>query len=345
MKLGLLIYGSLDTLSGGYFYDRRLVESLRAQGDSVQIISLPWRNYLSHLGDNLTFRLPPGLDLMIQDELNHPSLLRANAPPHPYPVVSLVHHLRGSEEHPAWQRVIYRLVERRYLLSVDGFIYNSETTRGEVEALLPAPKPCVLAYPPTDRFGLPEVTEEEIARRAAGGGLRVVFLGNLIPRKGLHTLLEALLHLDSPFHLDAVGSLEADPSYARQMQRIAAHLPVTFHGALADEPLAGLLKQAHVLAVPSSYEGFGIVYLEGMGFGLPAIATTSGAAGEIITDGEDGFLVPAGEAAALAMCLRRLDADRELLKRMSLAARRRSMRQPEWPASAAAIRRFLQKML
>ncbi len=79
MKLGLVIYGSLDTLSGGYLYDRKLVEYLRAQGDTVEIISLPWRNYAAHLTDNLHFRLPPDLDLLIQDELNHPSLISANS--------------------------------------------------------------------------------------------------------------------------------------------------------------------------------------------------------------------------------------------------------------------------
>ena len=58
MRIGLVIYGSLDTLSGGYLYDRKLVEYLRAQGDTVEVISLPWRNYAAHLTDNFHFRLP-----------------------------------------------------------------------------------------------------------------------------------------------------------------------------------------------------------------------------------------------------------------------------------------------
>ena len=49
------------------------------RGMTVEIISLPWRNYAAHLTDNFHFRLPPDLDLLIQDELNHPSLLSANA--------------------------------------------------------------------------------------------------------------------------------------------------------------------------------------------------------------------------------------------------------------------------
>jgi hypothetical protein len=112
MKIGFLIYGSLDTLSGGYLYDRKLVEYLRSQGDTVEIISLPWRNYAAHLTDNFRFSLPRGLDLLIQDELNHPSLLSANRKPHPYPAISLVHHLRCSELRPKWQNLFYRAIER-----------------------------------------------------------------------------------------------------------------------------------------------------------------------------------------------------------------------------------------
>ena len=97
--------------------------------------------------------------------------------------------------------------------------------------------------------------------------------------------------------------------------------------------------------MPSSYEGFGIVYLEGMHFGLPAIAGTDGAAPEIITHGENGFLVPPGDAAALARSLSLLMEDRELLKRMSLTAHRRAAGQPTWNDSAARARAFIQSFL
>src|SRR5215216_6080243 len=109
MKLGLVIYGSLETMSGGYLYDRKLVEYLRAQGDRVEVISLPWRNYAVHLTHNFWFRLPArrNVDILIQDELNHPSLILANRQKHAYPVISLIHHLRCSERRPAWQNLLY----------------------------------------------------------------------------------------------------------------------------------------------------------------------------------------------------------------------------------------------
>jgi glycosyltransferase involved in cell wall biosynthesis len=218
MKLGLLIYGSLDTLSGGYLYDRMLVEYLRAQGDTVEIISLPWRNYAAHLTDNVTFKLPPNLDILIQDELNHPSLITANRRPHPYPIISLVHHLRCSELRPKWQNYFYRVIEKQYLHSVDGFIFNSQTTKGVVNGLMDHGKPSVVAYPPTDRFG-EAISEEEIKTRAEKQPLHILFLGNVMERKGLHTLLQALTILPpSSFILDIVGSLTTEPAYAKQMQ-------------------------------------------------------------------------------------------------------------------------------
>ena len=345
MKIGLLIYGSIETLSGGYLYDRELVKYLRAHGEQVEIISLPWRSYPAHLTDNLRFRLPARLDVLIQDELNHPSLLAANAGPHPYPLVSLVHHLRSSEQQPVWLGWFYRAVEQRYLRSVDGFIFNSNTTRQVVNTLAGERVPGMVAYPPTDRFGSALPADLVAARAVRPGPLRLVFLGNLIPRKGLDIILEALRSGPPDLQLDVIGSLNADPVHARRMQQWVRKAGlaerVVFHGALSEADLAQKLRSAHILAVPSSYEGFGIVYLEGMGFGLPAIGSSTGAAGEIITDAQTGFLIRPGDAASLAACLQTLAGDRTLLQRMSLQALERYRRQPAWVESAESIRQFL----
>jgi len=382
MHIGLAIYGSLDSVSGGYLYDRKLVEYLRAQGDTVEIISLPWRNYAAHLIDNFRFRLPSNLDILIQDELNHPSLITANAGRHPYPVVSLVHHLRCSELRPAWQNWFYRIVEKKYLQSVDGFIFNSRTTQAVVFDLLQSrgdpsmpintnlskasqsakttssswrvalTKPSLVAYPPTDRFG-DGIAEKEIVERAKSDELRILFLGNVIYRKGLHTLLEAVegrrhrpeLVEGSKVRVDVVGSLSSEPRYARSVQEkvkvSSLKSQVFFHGALDNGPLVEKLRQAHVLVVPSSYEGFGIVYLEGMCFGLPAIGTSAGAAREIIAHGETGYLIEPNDVESLADHLRELETNRELLVRLSLNAAKRYRAQPKWVETASRIRELL----
>ena len=138
--------------------------------------------FLSNSGKpDSTHRAPscqtPDFDILIQDELNHPSLIVANRKPHPYPVISLVHHLRCSELRPKWQNDIYRVVEKKYLQSVDGFIFNSKTTKSVVSSLIGNSKPSVIAYPPTDRFG-ESISEEEIKARASQNPFQ-----NFIPRQ------------------------------------------------------------------------------------------------------------------------------------------------------------------
>ncbi len=362
MRIGLLIYGSLETLSGGYLYDRKLVEYLRAQGDKVEIISIPWRSYPLHLTDNFSAGLQARLerlevDVLLQDELNHPSLFWLNKKLDlPYPVISIVHHLRCSELRPGWQNQLYARVERHYLQSVDGFIFNSQSTRQSVEAqgIDLGRRPWVVAYPAGSRFekqptpgAAPILTDPEILRRASEPGpLRLVFAGSLIARKGLHTLLDALATIPAGLcELDIAGSPNADPAYARrvrqQVQWLGLKKTVRFHGALADAALSALFAQAQVMVTPSSYEGFGIVYLEGMSFGLPAIASTAGAAHELITPDENGFLIKPESSTELALHLHNLAKDRPMLGRMGLAARRRYESFPSWEQSAAQIREFL----
>lgn len=359
MHLGLLIYGSLDTISGGYLYDRKLVEYLRKQGDTVEIISIPWRNYASHLADNFNPALYRKLlefrgDLLIQDELNHPSLFLLNRRVirnTKYGIVSIVHHLRASERHPAGVMPLYRAVERAYLRTPTGFVFNSRTTQRAVKSLLGrAVDRSVVAYPSGDRQPI-QMGEEDMVRRAhLPGPLQLLFVGNVIPRKGLHVVLAGLKKLSlQDWRLNIVGDLRVASDYVEELKKIVADnrwgKQVVFHGALADAEVGPLARQSHVLVMPSSYEGFGIAYLEGMGFGLPAMGTTSGAAGEVITDGKDGFLIPPDDSAALAERLRALIENRGMLATMSLAARQRYAAHPGWDVSMGQIRAFLVQLI
>ena len=83
MRIGLIIYGRLDMLTGGWIYDRLLVEYLREQGHQVEVISLKQHHYLRNLADNFShrlYRLLLDLDcrLLLQDGLIHPSLASLN---------------------------------------------------------------------------------------------------------------------------------------------------------------------------------------------------------------------------------------------------------------------------
>ncbi len=351
MRVGLVIYGSLDTISGGYLYDRKLVEQLDVLGHSVSVFALTYRDYTKHLADNLDAawneRLATArVDLMLQDELNHPSLLWANfrrrGKVRRYPVTSVVHHLRSSEtEHPPLLRRLYREIERIYLNSTDALLYNSETTRHTVEPLLKRRRPALVAYPAADHLPAdePAVDLNTIAERSrTPGPLRILFVGNLIRRKGLDQLLDALAQLPAgSWKLTVVGSQDADHGYTKFINERCLSLPagaVQFLGRVSDAELVHQYRTHNLLAVPS-YEGFGIVYLEAMRFGLPVIASTLGAAREIVTNGENGFLVRPHDAHTFSQHLRSLCGNREQLLAMSFAARRRYTQHPTWQQSMA----------
>ncbi|MBI5571411.1 MAG: glycosyltransferase family 4 protein [Desulfomonile tiedjei] len=354
----MVIYGSLDIVTGGFLYDRMLVEHLRSNGDSVEVFSLPWRHYPAHLLDNASGSLlhtlsDADVDLLLQDELNHPSLFLVNRRLKQRlnrPIVSIVHHLRSCELRPDWQNALYRLVEKSYLSTADAFIFNSETTRSAVRRLIGERTRSVVAYPGRDKVK-PEIDASGVRRRAeARGPLRVLFVGSLIPRKELHTLIAALALLPKDLAvLDVVGSLTTDPPYVsdirRQIERLALTECVRLLGTVTGSDLETHYSESHVLAVPSSYEGFGIVYLEGMGFGLPGIASSAGAAHEIITHGEDGFLVTPGDAATLAQHLEKLATDREEVVQLGVNALGRYARHPTWGESCETIAQFLRQIV
>ncbi len=357
MLIGLIIYGDLSQTSGGYLYDRQLVNHLQAQGDEVRIIALPWKNYATHLMDNLRPRLKRMLlqtpfDVLLQDELNHPSLFWLNGRLRPhitYPLISIVHHLRSSEQHPQRPLKLYRSVERKYLNSVDGFIVNSKTTRETVLSLSGECKPHVIAYPAADHLQS-HIDPEAFRERAfEPGPLRLLFVGNVIPRKGLHLLIAALADLSlQSWRLDIIGDAHIDEKY-RQMLRETAeayHLSsnITWHGRVSDQALQDQVAKSHILVMPSTYEGFGIVYLEAMRFGLPAIGSTIGAAHEIINDRQNGYLVSPYDKDDLAKKIKKLHEDRHLLAGMGCGALQYTQAHPTWEASMEKARQFLLQM-
>jgi glycosyltransferase involved in cell wall biosynthesis len=350
MNVGLVVYGSLDARSGGYRYDRELVRRLRARGATVSLFTQPQRPYPFRFVDNLDREFArriqrANLDVLLEDELNHPSLLtmgrRANLPTR----VSIVHHLRISERHARAQKAFYAMVECRYLDGVDGFICNSATTASVVRENSPRPRPLVVARP-GGREMLQPPSSEELLGKAARPPFRILFVGQLTRRKGLATLLDAVGALPrGTWRLDVVGDAEAEPRYARRCRARAEDFgnAVRFRGHLDGEALDAAYREAHVLCVPSQYEGYGIVYAEALQYGLPAIATQDGGASEIIEEGRTGFLVPADSPSAVAAALAQLD-DPKRLAAMSLEALQRGGALPTWQESMDIAVDFLMKL-
>jgi glycosyltransferase involved in cell wall biosynthesis len=341
MKIGLVIYGDLGSLSGGYLYDRKLVEFLRSFcRNQVEIISIPRKKYLLNLSDNYIYRKEffQSFDVLLQDELCYLSLFRLNQRLKneiSCPIIGIVHHLKsceGSGFVNAW-------IERKYLESLDGFIFNSLTTKLEVENLLGRAKPLVVAYPSTDKTLKKRRPREK-------GPFKILFVGNLIPRKNLHKLINALAQLkDLDWSLRAIGDYDADRAYFIKLTKLVRknrlEKKIFFGGVLSDDQLSEAYAQADILIVPSSYEGFGIVYLEALANQLPVVASINGGAREIIRHGREGFLINPDDNLELKETILRLISSREQLEVMSAYARDRAQHFLSWEASFLKVKVFL----
>ncbi len=353
MKAAFLLYGALDDLSGGFLYDRHVVQYLEAQGDQVEVVSLGRPAYgralLGNLWSGIARRLSAaGIDVIVQDELAHPALCRANRQLKrscACPVVSIVHHLRCSEKWPNWQNRIYRKVESIYLDSVDAFIFNSTTTRESVQLLLGRTVDNVVAFPSASHVTSPMSEREIINRAYRKGALEVLFIGNIIRRKQLHVLVKALSRIAGDCRLTVIGNADIDTAYVAEIETMIGQMglaaKIAFRGYVSDAELTSCLRASHLLVMPSEYEGFGIAYLEGMAFGLPAIGTHSGGACEVISDGRNGFLVRAGDAWALAKHIQRLSRNRKELAAMGCNALATSRSRPTWDDCGSTIYAFL----
>lgn len=362
MKIGLLLYGNLNYPTGGFLYDRLLKDSFEKRGDEVDILSLPWRRYGSGLLDN-AFLSPAGLlrgkryDLIIEDALAQPSLLRFNIGRKRVtacPTLAIVHSLYSNMVRTPWTRAFLRKLEGFYFKSVDGLVFNSQTTRIDAESAAGTSLHGVVAYPGGDRLGS-GLSEEEIIRRAINAGpLEILFAGSLIRHKGLHLLLSALSRLssngtDGKWRLTVAGDERMDPSYVNairlKINRSGWSGKVKLTGNLGPAEMANCFSTNQLLVVPSHYEGFGMAYVEGMAFGLPAIGSTRGGAREIIRNEENGFLIRPGDDRSLSHHIDRLLNQRDVLIKLSLNAKNCHRTHPSWTTSLGTIHSFCESFL
>jgi len=359
MRVGLVIIGDLKTLTGGTLYDRILVDYLRSRGHVVDIFSLtPGRGYGRQLAGNFSRTLlrqlrrrPP--DVLLQDGLCHPSLFLQNGRLRAVsngPVVALLHQVLSSHPRKNFQNIVFRVVEKQYLLSVDACIFNSRTTRDAATACGAGACPHIIARPAGDRLGSLSSTDAITSRSREKSPLRLLFLANVLPHKGLDRLIDALSAVSMrAWRLSVVGSLTMNKPYARKIgARVDAcglSQNIRFLGVQDGPSLAAILKKSHLLVLPYSHEAFGIVFLEGMAFGLPAVGSSAGAAREIIRHGENGFIVAPGDSAGLAKIVEDLYADRNRLDAMSRSALATFRMHPGWQAAMNKIHVFLKTLV
>lgn len=157
-------------------------------------------------------------------------------------------------------------------------------------------------------------------------GSRVLLaIGRLVDQKGLETAVAALpavLERQPAARLLVLGEGPLRGHLAGQAASLGVGDALLLPGRAGD--VAAWLRAADVLVHPARWEGFGLVLLEAMLAELPVVATQVSAIPEIVADGETGFLVPPGDATALADAVSRVLADDTLAERLGRAGRRRA---------------------
>ncbi|WP_072622572.1 glycosyltransferase family 4 protein [Spirulina major] len=150
--------------------------------------------------------------------------------------------------------------------------------------------------------------------------VRILFVGRVGPRKGVHHLIQgwrSLQPLAAELHL--VGINEFPPGWLDpERDRF------TYHPSIPHHHLIHHYHRASVFVLPSLIEGLALVLLEAMACGLPIITTPNSGAADILTDGVEGWLIPAGDAEAIASRLQWCVEHPDELAAMGRAARRRA---------------------
>jgi glycosyltransferase involved in cell wall biosynthesis len=148
--------------------------------------------------------------------------------------------------------------------------------------------------------------------------LRVLFLGQVILRKGIQYLIEAARMLQNEsVHFDVVGSIGISEEGVK-----SAPKNMTFHGAVNRDQTEMFYTSADIFVLPTLSDGFALTQIEAMAHGLPVIATPN--CGDVVTDGVDGLIVHAFDAEALANGIRLIVQNSEKLISMSDCARNKA---------------------
>lgn len=155
---------------------------------------------------------------------------------------------------------------------------------------------------------------------------RIGYFGRLVPEKGVLDLLQAVAQLPASAQLIIVGRGEQEATIRSEIGRLGLGERVTLQPMVPSAEVAGLMRQLHVVAVPSRTtprwkEQFGRVLVEAMACGVPPVGSDSGEIPHVIGDG--GLVFPEGDAGALAAHLQRLMDDTRLREELAARGRRR----------------------
>jgi glycosyltransferase involved in cell wall biosynthesis len=344
--VAFVVPGSIDTLTGGYGYDRRIVQGLRQRG---------WIVDLRELATTFPFPPPADIDRAVETFASFPDrtivivdgLAFGAMPEVVRPetsrlrLVALVHHPLADETGLEVAAIrAFTTSERSALTAARAVVVTSPRTARRLAAFeVPADR-ILIVEPGTDSAPL--------ARGSGGSGVSMLSVATFTPRKGHHVLLAALARLQHrDWHLTCVGSLDRDSGHVATLGALidAGDLTsrVTLAGELDVAGLAPLYDRSDLFVLPTLYEGYGMVVAEALARGLPVVSTATGAIPELLGEGAGLALAP-GAVDALHAALERLLGDPAALAAMAAGARRMRERLPTWEAQAARMADVIERV-
>jgi glycogen synthase len=218
------------------------------------------------------------------------------------------------------------------------WVFVSESSRRRVDALGLGLRDTAVAHSGIEARFLEAAPEHD-------WDWRLLYVGRLDERKGIHTAIDALGRLPQQATLTVAGGW--DDAQERRLRDLAARLGVAdrvrFEGQVERDRLPALYAAADAVVFPVVWEEpWGLVPLEAMGVGRPVVATGRGGSAEYLADGENALLFPAGDAAALAATVERLAGDPALRDRLRARGRDTAARHPERHFNEAVERHLLE---
>jgi len=352
-KLTFAYPGDINTLTGGYLYDKRVMLGLQDLGWDVQRLSLgdgfptPSPNTLDHAINQLI--AVDANRLLLIDGLALGSFgKRAEALAKRHPYIALVHHPLAKESGLTTQqaKALFES-EKPTLAHASGVVVTSPTTADTLVTEYDVPRQNIhVVIPGLDRPTLRMPLTPSIATNDKP--LQFLAVGALVPRKGFDVLLEALhIAAANDWALTIVGDTSRSPqttaALKAQLTDLGLASRVTLTGSLSPEALAEHYRCADVFVLASHYEGYGMAYAEALAWGLPVIGTTGGAVDQTVP-AEAGLLVTPGQPELFAAALVQVLKDPIKRERMTLAAQRHGQQLPTWADTAQAFVQALSKV-
>jgi phosphatidylinositol alpha-mannosyltransferase len=229
---------------------------------------------------------------------------------------------------------------------LDGKIAVSEAARDTVARYFGGEYVIIPNGIDANRFGGDHVRPLE---QYSDGRLNILFVGRLEPRKGFRYLLRAFRYVKEEFpqaRLIVVGAYRKK-EMARHLRYAREHhlTGVKFVGNVSDEDLPRYYRSCHVFCAPSTgFESFGIVLLEAMAAGKPAVASDIPGYRDLLEDGREGLLVERKNERALAKAIIRVLRDPGLQEKMGAEGRIKA-RQYSWREVAERVLDYYQELL